>query len=137
MDAFYYTQIFNRLQHISAMKKSRSARKGPFQVAVLGCMAERLKTNLLEQEKWVDVGIFWLRFHQYRLNIKAIIGHFSGRSRQLQRLAEAAGHHAVRPTGRQRIAVAGRNLCRRDAGAHERQLQNRLCVWHNQCGALK
>lgn len=42
------------------MKKGRSLRKGPFQVAVLGCMAERLKTDLLEREKWVDVGTFGL-----------------------------------------------------------------------------
>lgn len=38
------------------MKKNRLTKKGPFQVGVLGCMAERLKTELLEKEKCVDVG---------------------------------------------------------------------------------
>lgn len=37
------------------MKKNRPARRGPLQVAVLGCMAERLKTDLLERERYVDI----------------------------------------------------------------------------------
>lgn len=41
------------------MKKNRSTKKGPFQVGVLGCMAERLKTDLLEKEKSVDVGNYF------------------------------------------------------------------------------
>lgn len=38
------------------MKKKRSPKKGPFQIGILGCMAERLKTKLLEKEQLVDVG---------------------------------------------------------------------------------
>lgn len=49
------TKIWNRLKHISAMKRNRPSKKGPFQIGVLGCMAERLKTNLLEKEQWVDI----------------------------------------------------------------------------------
>jgi hypothetical protein len=50
------TKIWNRLQHISALKKNRSSKKGPFQIGILGCMAERLKAQVLEKEKWVDLG---------------------------------------------------------------------------------
>lgn len=49
-------QIWNRLDHITAMKKKRSPNKGAFQIGILGCMAERLKTKLLEKEQLVDVG---------------------------------------------------------------------------------
>lgn len=38
------------------MKKKRPLKKGPFQIGILGCMAERLKTKLLEKEQLVDVG---------------------------------------------------------------------------------
>lgn len=37
------------------MKKNRAAKRGPLQIAILGCMAERLKTKLLEQDNYVDV----------------------------------------------------------------------------------
>lgn len=40
---------------MASLKKNRSAKKDPFQVGVLGCMAERLKVQLLEKEQWVDV----------------------------------------------------------------------------------
>lgn len=50
------TKIWNRLRHIAAIKRNRSAKHGPFQVAILGCMAERLKVEILEKEKWVDIG---------------------------------------------------------------------------------
>ncbi|TMW39279.1 hypothetical protein DOY81_015641, partial [Sarcophaga bullata] len=49
------TKIWNRLNHLKAMKEKRSAKKGPLQITVLGCMAERLKQKLLEKEKSVDV----------------------------------------------------------------------------------
>lgn len=49
------TKIWNRLRHIAALKRTRPARRGILQVAVLGCMAERLKTQLLERERYVDV----------------------------------------------------------------------------------
>ncbi|XP_065372356.1 CDK5RAP1-like protein [Calliphora vicina] len=49
------TKIWNRLNHLKALKEKRSAKKGPLQITVLGCMAERLKQKLLEKEKCVDV----------------------------------------------------------------------------------
>ncbi|XP_055364797.1 CDK5 regulatory subunit-associated protein 1 isoform X2 [Betta splendens] len=45
--------IWNRLQQIKAMKKKRL--KSPIKIGILGCMAERLKTELLEREKLVDI----------------------------------------------------------------------------------
>lgn len=51
-----FPQIWERLKHITAMKKKRSVKKGPLQIGILGCMAERLKTKLLEKEQLVDVG---------------------------------------------------------------------------------
>lgn len=48
-------KIWNRLEHLAAVKKKRSAKKGKFQIGVLGCMAERLKVDLLEKEQWVDI----------------------------------------------------------------------------------
>ncbi|XP_061387157.1 CDK5RAP1-like protein [Musca vetustissima] len=49
------TKIWNRLNHLKSMKEKRSVKKGPLQITVLGCMAERLKQQLLEKEKCVDV----------------------------------------------------------------------------------
>lgn len=43
--------VRNRLKHINGFKN----RKPELLVGVLGCMAERLKTNLLEEEKIVDL----------------------------------------------------------------------------------
>ncbi|XP_016973565.2 CDK5RAP1-like protein [Drosophila rhopaloa] len=48
-------RIWNRLKHLRAMKNKRSPRKHPLQLTLLGCMAERLKEKLLEQEQCVDV----------------------------------------------------------------------------------
>ncbi|XP_063708226.1 CDK5RAP1-like protein [Culicoides brevitarsis] len=48
-------KIWNRLKHISAMKANRSKRRPRLQVGILGCMAERLKTKVLEEEKSVDI----------------------------------------------------------------------------------
>ncbi|XP_072238982.1 mitochondrial tRNA methylthiotransferase CDK5RAP1 isoform X1 [Leuresthes tenuis] len=47
--------IWNRLQQLTAMKKKRLKTCSPMKIGVLGCMAERLKTELLEREKLVDV----------------------------------------------------------------------------------
>lgn len=47
--------IWNRLQQLTSLKKKRSKVHGPLKIGVLGCMAERLKTELLEREKLVDV----------------------------------------------------------------------------------
>lgn len=38
-------------------------RNSLFQIAVLGCMAERLKSKFLEEEKLVDVGMYGLNIH--------------------------------------------------------------------------
>ncbi|KAJ8385343.1 hypothetical protein AAFF_G00190590 [Aldrovandia affinis] len=47
--------IWNRLQQLTSLKKRRSKVHGPLKIGILGCMAERLKTELLEREKLVDV----------------------------------------------------------------------------------
>lgn len=47
--------IWNRLQQLTAMKRKRLKTKSPMKIGVLGCMAERLKMELLEREKLVDV----------------------------------------------------------------------------------
>ncbi|XP_062250877.1 CDK5 regulatory subunit-associated protein 1 [Platichthys flesus] len=47
--------IWNRLQQLTAMKRRRLKSQTPMKIGILGCMAERLKTELLEREKLVDV----------------------------------------------------------------------------------
>ncbi|XP_037107529.1 CDK5 regulatory subunit-associated protein 1 [Syngnathus acus] len=47
--------IWNRLQELTAMKNRRQKSRTPMKIGILGCMAERLKTKLLEREKLVDV----------------------------------------------------------------------------------
>ncbi|KAG7243007.1 hypothetical protein INR49_016773 [Caranx melampygus] len=47
--------IWNRLQQLTAMKRKRLKTSTPMKIGILGCMAERLKTELLEREKLVDV----------------------------------------------------------------------------------
>lgn len=44
-------KIRHRLQHLNSLKK----KKPDMLIGVLGCMAERLKTKLLEEEKMVDI----------------------------------------------------------------------------------
>jgi tRNA-2-methylthio-N6-dimethylallyladenosine synthase len=44
-------KVRNRLQHLKALKKKAPGKL----IGVLGCMAERLKTKLLEEEKAVDL----------------------------------------------------------------------------------
>jgi len=44
-------KVRNRLKHLTALKR----RKPELLVGMLGCMAERLKTKLLEEEKIVDI----------------------------------------------------------------------------------
>ncbi|XP_062565783.1 CDK5RAP1-like protein [Armigeres subalbatus] len=46
--------IWNRLKHIRLMKEKRDEDK-PLQIGVMGCMAERLKKQLVENERAVDV----------------------------------------------------------------------------------
>ncbi|XP_019734899.1 mitochondrial tRNA methylthiotransferase CDK5RAP1 [Hippocampus comes] len=47
--------IWNRLQELTAMKNKRRRSPTPMKIGILGCMAERLKKELLEREKLVDV----------------------------------------------------------------------------------
>jgi len=44
-------KIWNRLVHLNAIKK----KKPSIQIGILGCMAERLKTQLLDKDKLVDL----------------------------------------------------------------------------------
>ncbi|XP_053659114.1 CDK5RAP1-like protein [Anopheles marshallii] len=48
--------VWNRLKHLRLMKQKREANEGKsLQIGVLGCMAERLKKQLVEKEHSVDV----------------------------------------------------------------------------------
>lgn len=49
------TKIWNRLVHLKGIKRRRGKKCGPLQIGILGCMAERLKTKIVEQESEVDV----------------------------------------------------------------------------------
>lgn len=48
-------KIWNRLKHLKAIKKKRSKMLTPLQIGILGCMAERLKVDMVEKEKSIDV----------------------------------------------------------------------------------
>ncbi|KAK8389788.1 hypothetical protein O3P69_009055 [Scylla paramamosain] len=50
-------KVWNKLEYLRALKKKRLGKKNvpPLKIGVLGCMAERLKKKLVEQEKSVDV----------------------------------------------------------------------------------
>ncbi|NXK69781.1 CK5P1 protein, partial [Sylvietta virens] len=47
--------IWNRLRHLKALKARRPQARAPLRVGILGCMAERLKEEILHREKLVDV----------------------------------------------------------------------------------
>ncbi|NWI16527.1 CK5P1 protein, partial [Crypturellus soui] len=47
--------IWNRLQHLKALKARRRQARLPLRIGILGCMAERLKEQILHKEKLVDV----------------------------------------------------------------------------------
>ncbi|XP_031626407.1 CDK5RAP1-like protein [Contarinia nasturtii] len=49
------SKIWNRLRQLAIEKRKRRSVGKNYQVGILGCMAERLKTELLEKEKSVDV----------------------------------------------------------------------------------
>lgn len=49
------SKIWFRLKQLKALRRSRKKDRAPLQIGVLGCMAERLKEKLLEQERGVDV----------------------------------------------------------------------------------
>ncbi|KAM6053630.1 mitochondrial tRNA methylthiotransferase CDK5RAP1 [Chlamydotis macqueenii] len=47
--------IWNRLRHLKALKARRQQARSPLRIGILGCMAERLKEEILHREKLVDV----------------------------------------------------------------------------------
>ncbi|XP_053687507.1 CDK5RAP1-like protein [Sabethes cyaneus] len=47
--------VWNRLKHLRQMRDKREESNKPMLVGVLGCMAERLKNQLIEKERAVDV----------------------------------------------------------------------------------
>ncbi|NXD41082.1 CK5P1 protein, partial [Copsychus sechellarum] len=47
--------IWNRLQHLKALKARRRQAPAALRIGILGCMAERLKEEILHREKLVDV----------------------------------------------------------------------------------
>ncbi|PNF27510.1 CDK5RAP1-like protein [Cryptotermes secundus] len=51
------TKVWNKLKHFKALKKARETQKlkPHLKIGVLGCMAERLKHQILEKEEIVDI----------------------------------------------------------------------------------
>lgn len=47
-------KIWKRLEFLKSLKKKKG-KKNPMKIGILGCMAERLKTKIIEQEKMVDI----------------------------------------------------------------------------------
>uniref|UniRef100_A0A663N970 Mitochondrial tRNA methylthiotransferase CDK5RAP1 n=1 Tax=Athene cunicularia TaxID=194338 RepID=A0A663N970_ATHCN len=47
--------IWNRLRQLKALKARRPRDRAPLRIGILGCMAERLKEEILHREKLVDV----------------------------------------------------------------------------------
>ncbi|NXT23383.1 CK5P1 protein, partial [Syrrhaptes paradoxus] len=47
--------IWNRLRHLKALKARRQQAGLPLRIGILGCMAERLKEEILHREKLVDI----------------------------------------------------------------------------------
>ncbi|XP_040837572.1 mitochondrial tRNA methylthiotransferase CDK5RAP1 isoform X3 [Ochotona curzoniae] len=47
--------IWNRLQQLKTLKTRRLRSRGPLRIGILGCMAERLKEEILDKEKMVDI----------------------------------------------------------------------------------
>ncbi|KAG9473938.1 mitochondrial tRNA methylthiotransferase CDK5RAP1 [Eleutherodactylus coqui] len=47
--------IWNRLKQLAFMKQKRGKSQGPLKIGLLGCMAERLKEEILQREKAVDI----------------------------------------------------------------------------------
>ncbi|XP_056363054.1 mitochondrial tRNA methylthiotransferase CDK5RAP1 [Oenanthe melanoleuca] len=47
--------IWNRLQHLRALKARRHPARTALRIGILGCMAERLKEEILHREKLVDI----------------------------------------------------------------------------------
>ncbi|CAB3360477.1 Hypothetical predicted protein [Cloeon dipterum] len=49
------TKVWNQLRNYRGLKKKRNRDKPPLRIGVLGCMAERLKEQLIEKERSVDI----------------------------------------------------------------------------------
>ncbi|XP_072095740.1 mitochondrial tRNA methylthiotransferase CDK5RAP1 [Mobula birostris] len=47
--------IWNRLKQLAVLKSKRAKSQVPLKIGILGCMAERLKEEILEKEKLIDV----------------------------------------------------------------------------------
>ncbi|XP_078092529.1 mitochondrial tRNA methylthiotransferase CDK5RAP1 isoform X2 [Mustelus asterias] len=47
--------IWNKLKQLASLKSKRTKSQVPLKIGILGCMAERLKEEILEKEKLVDV----------------------------------------------------------------------------------
>ncbi|EPY85043.1 CDK5 regulatory subunit-associated protein 1 [Camelus ferus] len=47
--------IWNRLQQLKVLKSKRLRSRVPLKIGILGCMAERLKEEILNREKMVDI----------------------------------------------------------------------------------
>lgn len=47
--------IWNRLHQLKVLKTKRPRSRGPLKIGILGCMAERLKEEILNREKMVDI----------------------------------------------------------------------------------
>ncbi|XP_075756930.1 mitochondrial tRNA methylthiotransferase CDK5RAP1 isoform X2 [Pelodiscus sinensis] len=47
--------IWNRLRHLAALKSKRLQTRAPLRIGILGCMAERLREEILHREKLVDL----------------------------------------------------------------------------------
>ncbi|KAM6458032.1 mitochondrial tRNA methylthiotransferase CDK5RAP1 isoform 2-T5 [Liasis olivaceus] len=47
--------VWNRLHTFTALKAKRQRAQRPLRIGILGCMAERLKEKILDQEKLVDI----------------------------------------------------------------------------------
>uniref|UniRef100_A0A8D0HI91 Mitochondrial tRNA methylthiotransferase CDK5RAP1 n=1 Tax=Sphenodon punctatus TaxID=8508 RepID=A0A8D0HI91_SPHPU len=47
--------VWKRLRHLTALKSKRLPSQAPLRIGVLGCMAERLKEEILHRERLVDI----------------------------------------------------------------------------------
>ncbi|XP_024071209.2 CDK5 regulatory subunit-associated protein 1 isoform X2 [Terrapene carolina triunguis] len=47
--------IWNRLRHLTALKSKRLRSQAPLRIGILGCMAKRLREEILHKEKLVDI----------------------------------------------------------------------------------
>lgn len=49
------TKIWNKLHALKTLKRNRNKSLPPLKIGVLGCMAERLKSKIIEEQKMVDL----------------------------------------------------------------------------------